>query len=73
MPIDIDKIRDAFGKFENDDFISAREILQQEIHTAKTAHLQNKLGLRKETEVVEPVEPDVDEACGTKKTKKKVK
>jgi hypothetical protein len=70
MPIDIDKIRDAFGKFENDDFISAREILQQEIHTAKTAHLQNKLGLRKETEVVEP---DVDEACGTKKTKKKVK
>jgi hypothetical protein len=54
MPIDVEKIRDAFSKFEEEDYVGAKEILQQEIHTAKNEFLQSKLGLEK----------DVDEACG---------
>ena len=62
MPVNIEKIKDALDKFEADDFISAKEILQQEIHQAKDAYLKNKLELDK----------NVDEVCGSKKKTKKV-
>ena len=62
MPVDTEKIRDAFNKFEEEDFVSAKEILQQEIHKAKNDFIKTKLGLEKE----------VDESCGSKDgTKKK--
>lgn len=62
MPVDTDKVRDAFNKFEEEDFVSAKEILQQEIHKAKNDFIKTKLGL----------ENEVDEACGSKKKKKKM-
>jgi len=60
MPVDTDKIKDAMDKFEEEDFITAKEILQKEIHQAKNDYLKTKLEL----------EQDVDEAC--KKKAKKV-
>jgi len=62
MGVDIEKVRSAFDAFEADDFVSAKEILQQEIHQAKDTFLKDKLGLEK----------DVAEACGKKKMAKKV-
>ncbi len=73
MPVDIEKIKDAFGKFEDDDYVSAKEILTQEIGNAKNDFLTNKLGLaKKKVEAKETDETDeTDEACGDDKKKKK--
>lgn len=48
MPVNTDKIKDAFDKFEDDDFLGAKEILQKEIKGAKDDYLKDKLELTKD-------------------------
>jgi hypothetical protein len=75
MPVNIDNIKDAFSKFEDDDFVSAKEILAKEISDARDGYLRDKLGLSSSAdaeEVESNTEDEVDEACGGKKKKKKV-
>ena len=47
MPVDIEKIRDAFKKFQDDDYVDAKKTIQQEIRGARNEYLENKLGLEK--------------------------
>ena len=53
--MDREAIKKAIDNFENDEFTNAKEILQQEIKTAKNDFLKNKLGLRND------LEPKTDE------------
>ena len=46
MTIDDEKIKDAIDKFENDEYVESKEIIQQEIRKAKDAYLKDKLGLK---------------------------
>lgn len=50
MPINTEKIKDALDKFEDDDYISAKEILTKEIKDKKNEWLKDKLELQKEIE-----------------------
>ena len=45
MTIDTEKIKQAIDHFEEEDFVSSKEIIQQEIKNAKNSFLQNKLGI----------------------------
>jgi len=75
MPVNVEEIRKAMDSFETEDYISAKEILQQEIHQAKNTFLRDKLGLEKFAipPVVEEEVEEVEEACGAAKGKKKKK
>ena len=46
MAVDLEKIKDAFSKFEEDDFVNSKEIIQDQINKAKYEYLQTKLGLK---------------------------
>jgi len=46
MSIDKDKIKDALDHFENDEYVSAKEILSTEIGRAKDEFLKDKLELK---------------------------
>jgi hypothetical protein len=48
--MDNEKVREIINKFENDDFIGSKELLQQEIRKAKDTYLKDKLGLKGNTE-----------------------
>jgi hypothetical protein len=50
MGIDKKEIKDALDKFEDDDFVSSKEILQREIKKAKNEYLKTKLNLTKDIE-----------------------
>lgn len=50
MPINTEKIKDALDKFEDDDYIGAKEILTKEIKDRKNEWLKDKLELQKEIE-----------------------
>ena len=47
MPINRDNIKKALDAFEDDDFVSSKEILQKEISGRKNEWMQEKLGLTK--------------------------
>ena len=44
--MDTEKIKKAFDYFEDDDFLSSKELLQQEIKAAKKEYIKKKLGLK---------------------------
>jgi uncharacterized protein YqgQ len=44
--MDKEKIKDVLDKFENDDYVEAREILQQEINKEKDNYLKDRLSLK---------------------------
>lgn len=46
MPVSNDEIRKALDHFENDEFVDAKEVLQQQIKGAIGQHLKNKLNLK---------------------------
>ena len=48
MPVDLEQITKAFDSFEEDDFVTAKEIIKKEINTAKNAFIADKLGLAQE-------------------------
>jgi hypothetical protein len=48
--IDTEKIKKALDHFENDEFVDAKEILQQEIKKAKNEFVKNKLELKQDIE-----------------------
>lgn len=57
--MDTDKIKKALDHFENDEFVDAKEILQQEIHGRRNEFLKDKLDLAND---IEPKpEPEKDE------------
>ena len=43
--MDRDKIRKALDHFENDEFVDAKEIIQQEVQGKRDVFLKDKLGL----------------------------
>lgn len=46
MPkVDKEKIKEAIDFFENDDFVSSKEILKEQIKVHKEAYLSESLGL----------------------------
>ena len=44
--MDKEKIKDALDKFENDEFVDAKEILTKEIRDTKDKYLKDKLSLK---------------------------
>ena len=50
MPIDNEKIKSALDDFENDDFISAKDTLKQEIKGAISDFFKEKLDLQNDLE-----------------------
>lgn len=58
MPVDKEEIKKALDHFENDDFTSAKEVLQKEIHKAKNDFLKDKLDLSNDIEPSPEAEPD---------------
>lgn len=48
MPIDREKIKKALDDFENDDFVSSKEKLKDEIKKAKEEYVKNKTGIEKD-------------------------
>lgn len=50
MPIDTEKVKKALDKFEEDDFVSADEILRKEIKDKRDEFLKDKLELKKDLE-----------------------
>ncbi len=65
MPVDNEQIKKALDHFENDEFVDAKEILQQEIRRAKNDHLKDKLDLSADIEA-QP-ENDAEEDAGQEK------
>lgn len=43
--MDKDQVRKAMDAFEEEDYVTSKEILQKEVKAAKAAYLQSKLGL----------------------------
>jgi len=64
MPVDDKKIKSALDDFENDDFLSAKDTLKQEIHGAVTDYFKEKLDLQRDldppTETPTETETEVD-------------
>ena len=52
MAIDTKEIKKALDRFENDEFVDAKEILSQEIRKAKNDFLKGKLDLKGDIEPV---------------------
>lgn len=48
MAIDTEKIKEAFGKFEADDFESAKQIIAQEIRDKRNDYYKQTLDLEKD-------------------------
>ena len=48
--MDTEAIKKALDHFENDEFVDAKEILQQEIYARKNDFLKDKLGLSNDLE-----------------------
>jgi len=46
--MDKEKIKDVLNKFEQDEYVEAREILKQEIKNDRDNYLTNKLSLKDE-------------------------
>ena len=44
--MDQEKVRKALDHFENDEYVDAKDILQQEIQTSRDSFLKDKLGLK---------------------------
>jgi hypothetical protein len=61
MGIDKKEIKDALDKFEDDDFVSSKEILQREIKKAKNEYLKTKLNLTKDIEKLSDTDDDKEE------------
>ncbi len=59
-PVDSKEIKKAIDSFENDDFISSKEIISKEIRKAKNEFIKDKLELKGD---IEPTteEPDKEE------------
>jgi len=47
MPINSDNIKKAMDTFEEEDFVTSKEILQKEIGSRRDEWMQEKLGLTK--------------------------
>lgn len=56
MGIDNEKIKSALDSFENDDFITAKDTLKQELHNAVNDYFKDKLELQKDLEPKPEVE-----------------
>jgi len=61
MGIDKEEIKKALDSFEDDDFVSSKEILKKEIRKAKNEYLKTKLNLTKDIEKLSDTEDDNDE------------
>jgi hypothetical protein len=48
MTIDKEKLKDAFNKFVEDDFVSSKEILKKEFKKAKNDKLKTDLDLKED-------------------------
>lgn len=46
--VDRDKIKEAFDLFQDDDYVTCREILKEQIHNHKVTYVDEKLGLDSE-------------------------
>jgi len=58
MPINLENVKAAIDKFEDDDYVASKELLQQEIRTARDEYLQNKL-IGDMDNTIEPIEEEV--------------
>jgi hypothetical protein len=54
MPVDNEQIKGALDKFEADDYISAKEIIRNQVVDARDAYLKDKLGLKGPKEEKKP-------------------
>jgi len=67
MSIDKEKIKKALDDFENDEYVSSKETLKDEIRKAKNDFIKDKLGLKNDIEPEEeeledyPDDPDDDD------------
>lgn len=59
--MDRDKIRKALDHFENDEFVDAKDIIQQEVQGKRDVFLKDKLGLSND---INPVADPTDKADG---------
>lgn len=60
MPVDKEKIKDAFNKFVDDEFMDSKDILKKEFQKAKNDKLKQELELTKDPIEVEDDNPDTD-------------
>jgi hypothetical protein len=60
MPVDKEKIKDAFNKFVDDEFMDSKDILKKEFQKAKNDKLKQELELTKDPIEIED-DPDPDE------------
>ena len=58
MPINLENVKADIDKFEDDDYVASKELLQQEIRTARDEYLQNKL-IGDMDNTIEPIEEEV--------------
>jgi len=57
-----DRIKDALDKFEEEEYVDAKEIIKSEFIKQRNKSLKDKLGLEKDIDVVkEPVEDKVED------------
>lgn len=61
MPVDKEKIKKALDDFENDDFVSSKEKLKDEIKKAKEEYVKDKTGLEKDLSPQEQEEEEEEE------------
>jgi hypothetical protein len=50
MAIDKEEIKKALDSFEEDDFVTSKETLKDEIRKVKNAYIKDKLGLKNDVE-----------------------
>ena len=61
MPIDTKEVKKAIDSFENDDFVTSKEIISKEIRKAKNEFIKDKLELKGDIEPTNTKEPDKEE------------
>jgi hypothetical protein len=57
--MDKENVKLAIDKFEDDDFVGSKEIIQSEIQKKKEEYFKDKLGLKGDDET--NVEPDMED------------
>jgi hypothetical protein len=60
-PVNTDNIKKALDSFTDDEFVTAKEILRQEIRGATDSFLQDRLGLEKNIAPEEFEDPEEGE------------
>ena len=57
-PIDNREIKKAIDSFENDDFVTSKEIMSQEIKRAKNEFIKDKLELKGDIEPIKDADKE---------------